>query len=91
MQYLQCFYSQKKCFDISCKLSPEETICLKCQSLFSGEIKKNIVNLSSAELAQRVVKVKASAFTCMQIGQGLNPSYISSTRYVKLKGEQQRP
>ena len=34
-----------------------ETICMKCQILFSGKYKKNI-NLSSAELAQRVVKVK---------------------------------
>ena len=30
---------------------------MKCQSLFSGEREKNI-NLSSAELAQRVVKVE---------------------------------
>ena len=35
----------------------QETICLKCQILFSGKNKKNI-NLSSAELAQRVVTVK---------------------------------
>ena len=32
---------------------------MKCQNLFSGKKKKNIVKLSSAELAQRVVKVKA--------------------------------
>ena len=32
---------------------------MKDQSLFSGKNKKNIVNLSSAELAQRVVKVNA--------------------------------
>ena len=31
---------------------------MKCQILFSGKIRKNILNLSSAELAQRVVKVK---------------------------------
>ena len=31
---------------------------MKCQMLFSGENMKNIINLSSAELAQRVVKVK---------------------------------
>ena len=30
---------------------------MKCQILFSGEKKKNIINLSSAENAQRVVKV----------------------------------
>ena len=26
-----------------------ETICMKCQNLFSGKNKKNIINLSSAE------------------------------------------
>ena len=30
---------------------------MKCQSLFSGKNKKNIMSLSSAELAQRVVKI----------------------------------
>ena len=35
-----------------------ETICMKCQILFSGKNEKNIFSLSSSELAQRVVKVK---------------------------------
>ena len=30
---------------------------MKCQILFSGKNKKNVTNLSSADLAQRVVKV----------------------------------
>ena len=30
---------------------------MKCQILFSGKNKKNIINLSSAKLSQRVVKV----------------------------------
>ena len=30
-------FSQKTGFDISCKLSPMETICMKCQYLFSGK------------------------------------------------------
>ena len=30
---------------------------MKCQILFSGQNKKNITNLSSAELAQKVVKI----------------------------------
>ena len=45
--------------DISCKLSPDETICIKCQSLFSGEKK---INLPSAELAQKVAKVNGLVF-----------------------------
>ena len=52
------YFSQKTGFDILCKLSPIKTICMKCQILFSGENKKTIINLSSAELAQRMVKVK---------------------------------
>ena len=31
---------------------------MKCQILFSGKNKQNIINVSSAELAQRVVKHK---------------------------------
>ena len=52
------YISQKTGFDISCKLSPVETFCMKCPILFSGKKKKNIINLSSAENAQRVEKVK---------------------------------
>ena len=38
------FFSEKTGSDISCKLSPEETICMKCQNLKN---KENI--MSSAE------------------------------------------
>ena len=50
-------FSQKTDFGISCKL---ETICIcmKCQILSSGKNKKNIINLSTAEYAQRMEKVK---------------------------------
>ena len=34
-----------------------EKICIKCQILFYEKSKKNIISLSSAELAQGVVKV----------------------------------
>ena len=34
---------------------------MKCQILFSGKNKENIINLLSAENAQRVVKVKITA------------------------------
>ena len=44
------YFSKKIGFDISCKLSPQETICMKCQSLFSGKNKKNI-NLPRAVFA----------------------------------------
>ena len=41
--------------------------CMKCQILFSGKNKKNILNLSSAELAQRVVKVKVLSKSLAEI------------------------
>ena len=34
------FFPQKIDFDMSCKLSSGEAVCMKCQSLFSGENKK---------------------------------------------------
>ena len=40
---------------------------MKCQILFSGKNKKNIINLSSAENAQRVVKVN-----CYNVTELLN-------------------
>ena len=43
--------SQKAEFDISCKLSPQETICMKCQILLYGEKKtKKKNNLSPVEI-----------------------------------------
>ena len=35
---------------------------MKCQYLFSGECNKNLINVSSAELAQRVIMVKVSEY-----------------------------
>ena len=49
------YFFQEIGFDISCKLSPLETICMKCQSLFSGEKKKNILSLLSIDYPQRMV------------------------------------
>ena len=37
--------------------SPMETICMECQNMLSGKNKKIIINLSSAELAKKVVMV----------------------------------
>ena len=53
------YFSQKIGFDISCKLFPKETICMKCPNLFSWKKKKiNIINLSVTELTQRAVTLK---------------------------------
>ena len=56
------YFSQKTGFDILCKLS-EETICMKCQSLFSENIRKtsficcptnlpSVINVKSISSAQ---------------------------------------
>ena len=42
---IQCifsYFSQKSGFEISCSLSLMETVCMKCQILFSGKNKENI-------------------------------------------------
>ena len=48
LKYFSYFFKQqnKTGFDISCKL---ETVCMKCQNLFSGKNKINIINLLSAD------------------------------------------
>ena len=40
---------------------------MKCQILFSGKNKKNIINMPSAENAQRVVKVKEILYTMARL------------------------
>ena len=45
---------------------PRETICMKCQNLFSGEYKKHI-NLLSAKFVQRVVKVNKMSNQIMKL------------------------
>ena len=44
------FFPQKIGFDISCKLSPKETICMKYQSLFSEENKKKYLKMLFTEI-----------------------------------------
>ena len=45
-------------FDISCKMSPKETVCMKSQSLFLGKIRKIMsISVSSTEFAERMVQV----------------------------------
>ena len=56
--YLSQFY-QKSGYDSSCKLSPLETICMKCQILFSWKNKKNISNcrlLMSHAMRKRILR-----------------------------------
>ena len=52
------FLYQKAGFDISCKLSPLETICMKCQILFSEKSKKNISICPRLKILPWVLSVK---------------------------------
>ena len=43
------YISQQIGFDMSCKPSPLETLCMECQILFSEKNKEKYYNMSSAE------------------------------------------
>ena len=60
---------------------------MKCQILFSGKNKKNNIILSSAENAQRVVKVNAEAVYCMSKEGPVSLLYKSKKPpcYIKVK------
>ena len=51
------YFSKKTGFDISCKLSPVETICMKCQNLFSGKTKQNILKCCLLGILPRLLSV----------------------------------
>ena len=51
-------FPQKTRFHITCKLSPLETICMKCRNLLLGKMRKKYFNMSSAENLPRVLSVK---------------------------------
>ena len=57
---------------------------LKCQILFSGKNKKNIINLSSAENAQRVVKVSGKGQAILFIVNYVLKRVFKMT--IKLRG-----
>ena len=58
------FSPRKQNLTTLCKLSPKETVCMKCQILFSGKNKKNIISLSSAEFARSMLSVNWLQVTC---------------------------
>ena len=45
---------------------------MKCQSLISGETKENIISFSSAEYAQREVRVRLSDLSATESGNDLS-------------------
>ena len=66
LKYLFSYFPHNIGFDISCKLSPKETICMKCQSLFSGKIRK--IFICPAELYHGVVKAFLYTSKVLYIG-----------------------
>ena len=56
--------SQKIGFDISCKLSPEETVCMKCQNLFNGKniYKYHLLDFNPACRALKILTADAADF-----------------------------
>ena len=58
------------------QIAPLESICMKWQILFSGKIRKNIINFSSAEFVQRVVKVKQMKTYTNNSRKSSNISYL---------------
>ena len=63
---LKCFliFFQETVFDNLCKLSSIKAIYMKCHIMSSwGKNKKKVTDVSSAELAQKVVKVNVKTHT----------------------------
>ena len=52
---------------------------MKCQILFKGQIKTNVTNLLTAELAERVVRIKISS---KQINRMLKPFLLIHVHYL---------
>ena len=80
-------FSQKTGFDISCKVSP---LCMKCQILFSGKIRKMSPKLLSAELDQRVVKVKKHYKKLNAIFSTILSIHFSREILKRVSGKQHR-
>ena len=61
------YFSRKIGFDFSCKLSPKETICMKCQSLFSGKNKKNISGCRLLKFDPSMLSINANRNISTQV------------------------
>ena len=72
------YFTQKTGFDISCKFSPMETTCMKCQNLFFGKNKKICCLLKTLprELSNNT---QSSSFThCLQQQTLIRPKGLSA-------------
>ena len=62
LMILFSYFSMKIGFDISCKLLPQETICMKWHSLFSGKIRKNILDCCLQKFLFSMQRIKLSFY-----------------------------
>ena len=57
LEIIFLFFPENRLWHFMQTVSSQETVCMNCQSLFSKKNMKNIVILSSAELAKEVLKI----------------------------------
>ena len=61
---------------------------MKCQTLFSGKNKKNIINLPSTENAHRVVKVKCknkqNCQNCVVVECKIDPEKVNDEVFINI-------
>ena len=69
LRYFSNFFFQKKDFDIACKLSPLETICMKCQILFSKKKKKKKRKKTTKKQQQQKKKKKLINLSSTELAQ----------------------
>ena len=78
-------FFQKIGFDISSKLSPRETICMKCQIPFSGENKKNISKCHLLKFLPSMLSINHLPYLLVRfffIWKVLIFSYFSMKTYI---------
>ena len=78
--HANCLQWRQFAWNIS-SLFSSGTICMKCQSLFSGENKNKFTNSSSAEIAQREIRVKSQGYLTRDLVDVL-PSFTSEVTFV---------
>ena len=73
-------FSQRTGFNITCKLSQMETICMKCWVLFSGKNKNNISGCRLLKVLPRMQSInELDMFVCVEVLRPSQPNGIMSS------------
>ena len=75
-------FSQKIDFDISCKLSPEETICMKRKRPIFWESKKNISQCGLLNFLPSTLSVQVNGYTSK--GDALSVNNSTSFKVIHI-------